>query len=144
MKASTLLLTAALVFYVLFDIVSTLAASEYLGTFEYEKSWFLRASYDAAGTAGFIAMKVIFSLIALYMAYLLTEHFPKFRGIGLGILAGAAAAGAYVGASNFNIVYNGASFWLLGLDSGTVAALIIVACAVGGFLLTPVPLNSKQ
>jgi hypothetical protein len=68
---------------------------------------------------------------------LLIERFHKFRGIGLGILAGASAAGLFVGTSNFNIVYNGTSFWLMGLDSGTIAALMILGCAVAGFLMTP-------
>jgi hypothetical protein len=68
---------------------------------------------------------------------LLIERFHKFRGIGLGILAGASAAGLFVGTSNFNIVFNGSSFWLMGLDSGTIAALLILGCAVGGFLMTP-------
>jgi hypothetical protein len=66
---------------------------------------------------------------------LLVEHFPKFAGIGKGILIGAGAAGLYVGSSNFNVVYNMSSYWLFGIDCGTVAALIIIAGAIIGFLL---------
>lgn len=137
MKTSSLLFGSSIVFYVLYDIISTLAAFNYLGTFEYEKSAILKASFDAAGVWGFIAIKLIFSVIALYLAYLLIEHFRKFRGVGLGILAGASLAGLFVGTSNFNIVFNGSSFWLMGLDSGTVAALLILGCAAAGFLLMP-------
>lgn len=137
MKTSSLLFGSSIVFYVLYDIISTIAAFNYLGTFDYEKSFILKASFDAAGVWGFILIKVIFSVLALYLAYLLIEYFRKFRGVGLGILAGASVAGLFVGTSNFNIVLNGSSFWLMGLDSGTIAALLILGCAVGGFLLTP-------
>jgi hypothetical protein len=136
-KPSRLLFASSIVFYVIYDIISTIAAFNYLGTFQYEKSFILKASFDAAGVPGFIAMKVIFSLAALYLAYMLVERFQKFRGVGLGILAGATVAGLFVGTSNFNIVLNGSSFWLMGLDSGTIAALLILVCAVGGFLIMP-------
>ena len=132
-----MLFGSAILFYVLYDIVSTMAAFNYLGTFQYEKSFILKTAFDSAGVMGFIFIKVVFSLMALYLAYLLIEHFKKFRGVGMGILAGATAAGIFVGSSNLNIVLNGSSFWVMGLDSGTIAALLILGCAVGGFLLTP-------
>ncbi|WP_174590895.1 hypothetical protein [Methanocella conradii] len=137
MKSSKLLFASSIMFYVFYDIVSTIAASKYLGTFDYEKSLILKASYNAAGMAGFILIKLLFSLMALYLAYLLIERFHKFRGVGLGMLAGATCAGLFVGTSNFNIMLNGSSFWIMGMDSGTIAALIIILCAVGGFLLMP-------
>ena len=137
MKTSNLLFGSAIIFYVLYDIISTMAAFNYLGTFQYEKSFILKTAFDSAGVTGFIFIKVIFSLLALYLAYLLIEHFQKFRGVGMGILAGATAAGIFVGSSNMNIVLNGSSFWVMGVDSGTIAALLILGCAVGGFLLTP-------
>jgi hypothetical protein len=136
-KSSNFLFASSIVFYVLYDIISTIAAFNYLGTFEYEKSFILKAAFDAAGVLGFVSIKVFFSVLALFLAYLLIERFHKFRGIGLGILAGASVAGLFVGTSNFNIVYNGTSFWLMGLDSGTIAALMILGCAVAGFLMTP-------
>ena len=137
MKPSGLLFTSSIVFYVLYDIVSTIAAFDYLGTFEYEKSIILKASFDAAGLWGFILIKVLFSVAALYLAYLLVERFHRFRGVGMGILAGATLAGIFVGSSNLNIILNGSSFWLMGVDSGTIAALLIVGCAAAGFLLIP-------
>lgn len=137
MKQSSLLFASSIVCYVLYDIISTIAAFNYLGTFQYEKSFLLKASFEAAGMPGFILIKIIFSLMALCLAYLLVEHFRRFRGIGLGILAGATAAGLFVGTSNLNIVLNGSSFWLMGLDSGTVAVLLIIGCAVAGLLMTP-------
>ena len=135
MRLSRLLFASSVIFYVFYDIISTLAAFNYLGTFQYEKSFLLKTSFDMAGVPGFILMKIVFSLIALYLAFLLVERFPKFRGIGLGILAGATAAGIFVGSSNLNIVFNGSSFWFMGIDSGTLAAIIIVGCAVLGFVL---------
>lgn len=128
---------SSIIFYVLYDIISTIAAFNYLGTFQYEKSFILKTSFDTAGVPGFIMMKVVFSLVALFLAYLLVERFRKFKGVGLGILAGATAAGLFVGSSNFNIVLNGSSFWLMGLDSGTIAAVLILVCAVAGFLIMP-------
>jgi hypothetical protein len=136
-KLSRLLFASSVVFYVFYDIISTLAAFDYLGTFQYEKSLLLKTSFDMGGVPGFILMKLVFSLLALYLAYLLIERFPRFRGIGLGILGGATAAGIFVGSSNLNIIFNGSSFWFLGIDSGTLAAVIIVACAALGYLLTP-------
>jgi len=136
-KSSRLLFGSAIVFYVLYDIVSTIAAFNYLGTFQYEKSFLLKASFDAAGVPGFIFMKLVFSMIALYLAFLLVERFPRFRGIGMGILGGATAAGLFVGTSNLNIVFNGSSLWFMGLDSGTIAAILILGCALVGFIMTP-------
>ena len=137
MKLSRLLFASSVVFYVFYDIISTLAAFNYLGTFQYEKSLLLKTSYDMGGVPGFIFIKLVFSMLALYLAYLLIERFPRFRGIGLGILGGATAAGIFVGSSNLNIIFNGSSFWFLGIDSGTLAAVIIIACAVLGYLLIP-------
>lgn len=137
MKLSKLLLTSAVLFYVIYDIISTVAAFNYLGTFEYEKSALLKASFDMAGLFGFIAIKMILSIVALLLAYMLVENFKQFRGVGLGLLGGATIAGAFVGTSNMNIVFNGSSLWVAGLDSGTIAALLILGCAVGGLLLMP-------
>ncbi len=137
MKSSKLLFVSSTVFYIFYDIFSTIAASEYLGTFDYEKSLVLKASYNAAGIPGFILIKLIISLMALYLVYLLAERNRRFRGAGLGIMAGATFAGIFVGTSNLNIVLNGSSFWIMGLDSGTIAAFIIMLCTIGGFLLTP-------
>lgn len=144
MKVSKLLFASSIVFYVFYDIISTLAAFNYLGTFQYEKSFLLKTSFDVGGVAGFVLMKLVFSMLALYLAFLLIERFPRFRGLGLGILGGATAAGIFVGSSNLNIVFNGSSFWLLGIDSGTLAATIIVACAALGYLLIPAERNSKE
>lgn len=138
MKLSRLLFASSIIFYVFYDIISTLAAYNYLGTFQYEKSFLLKTSFDMGGVAGFILMKLVFSMLALYFAFLLIEHFPKFRGVGLGILGGATAAGIFVGSSNLNIVFNGSSFWFLGIDSGTLAAVIILGSATMGYILTPV------
>jgi hypothetical protein len=136
-KSSKLLFASSTLFYVFYDIFSTIAASEYLGTFDYEKSLVLKASYNAGGMAGFILIKLLFSLMALSLVYLLVERNHRFRGAGLGIMAGATGAGLFVGTSNLNIVLNGSSFWIMGVDSGTIAAFIIILCTIGGFLLIP-------
>jgi len=136
MKPTGLLFSLAIVFFVLYDIVSTIAAFNYLGSFQYEKSLLLKASFDTAGVPGFILIKMILSTFALSLAYLLVERFHQFRGVGMGILGGATAAGLFVGTSNFNIILNGSSFWLMGLDSGTIAATLILAGAVAGFIVT--------
>lgn len=137
MKTGRLLFASAVVFYVAYDIISTIIAFRYLGTFQYEKSFLLKVSFDTAGVAGFIFMKVVFSMIALTLALVLIERFPKFRGVGTGMLAGATLAGFFVGTSNLNIILNGSSFWIMGLDSGTMAAIIIVVCTIAGFILAP-------
>jgi hypothetical protein len=137
MKPAGVLFSFSIVFFVLYDVISTIAALNYLGTFEYEKSFLLKASFGAAGVPGFILIKMIFSLLALGLAYMLVERFNKFRGVGLGILAGATAAGLFVGTSNFNIILNNSSFWLMGLDSGTIAAILILVCALAGYLIMP-------
>lgn len=134
-KTSRLLLVSSIMSYVLYDTISTLAAYNFLGTFEYEKSMVIKASYDAAGIPGFLLVKILFSTLAIFLAYMLMERQKKFLGAGTGMLAGATIAGMFVGTSNFNIVLNGSSIWILGLDSGTIAALIIVTCTIAGHVI---------
>ncbi|WP_424357195.1 hypothetical protein [Methanocella sp. MCL-LM] len=136
MKWSRFLLVSAIVFYVLYDIVSTLAAYNFLGSFEYEKSYFIKTAFDLAGVPGFIAIKVVMSALAISAAYLLMEHYSRLRAFGAGILGGASVAGLFVGTSNFNILLNGSSIWILGLDSGTIAALIIILFAGAGLIMS--------
>ncbi len=143
MKLSKLLLASAVIFYVIYDVISTIAAFNYLGTFQYEKSSLLKASFDIAGVPGFITIKLILSMIALLLAYMLVDRFKQFQGVGMGLLAGATLAGAFVGTSNLNIILNGSSIWIAGIDSGTIAALIIVACSALGFILSPQDLSVK-
>lgn len=133
-RISRLLVATSIVFYVFYDIVSTIAAYSYLGTFEYEKSTLIKAAFYAAGVPGFISIKLVVSMIAILAAYLLMERYERFRGLGAGILAGATLAGLFVGTSNMNILFNGCSIWLLGMDSGTIAAIIICACSAVGLL----------
>lgn len=137
MKLSKLLLASAVIFYVIYDVISTIAAFNYLGTFQYEKSSLLKASFDIAGVPGFITIKLVFSMIALLLAYMLVDHFKQFQGVGMGLLGGATLAGAFVGTSNLNIIFNGSSIWIAGIDSGTIAAAIIVGCSLIGFILAP-------
>nr|WP_255668559.1 hypothetical protein [Methanocella sp. CWC-04] len=128
---------SSIIFYVFYDILSTLAAFNYLGTFDYEKSALIKASFDMAGVPGFILIKIILSLLALFIAYSLIERYDRLSGFGIGILTGATVSGIFVGTSNMNIVFNGSSIWLMGMDSGTIAAIIILGCSLLGFLLTP-------
>ena len=137
MKLSKLLLASAVTFYVIYDVVSTIAAFNYLGTFQYEKSTLLKASFDIAGVPGFITIKLILSMMALLLAYMLVDRFKQFQGVGMGLLVGATLSGAFVGTSNLNIIFNGSSIWIAGIDSGTIAAAIIVGCSVLGFILSP-------
>ena len=137
MKLSKLLLASAVIFYVIYDVISTIAAFNYLGTFEYEKSSLLKAAFDLAGVPGFITIKMVLSMIALLLAYMLVDRFKQFQGVGMGLLGGATLAGAFVGTSNLNIILNGSSIWIAGVDSGTIAAAIIVGCSILGFILAP-------
>jgi hypothetical protein len=134
-KISRLLLVSSVICYVLYDIVSTLAAYSYLGSFEYEKSFLIRSAFEFAGVPGFISIKMAVSLVAIVAAYLLMERYEQFRGLGMGVLSGATAAGLFVGTSNMNILFQGSSIWLLGLDSGLVASIIICGCSLMGFLV---------
>ncbi|OPY26563.1 MAG: hypothetical protein A4E28_02454 [Methanocella sp. PtaU1.Bin125] len=135
MRLSRLLLSTSIICYVLYDIVSTLAAYAYLGSFEYEKSVLIKSAFELAGVPGFIAIKMTVSLIAIAAAFMLMERYVQFRGLGVGVLSGATLAGLFVGTSNMNILVQGSSIWLLGMDSGTVAAIIICGCSLGGFLM---------
>jgi hypothetical protein len=111
-----------------------MAAYVYLGTFEYERSSVIRGAFDLAGVPGFIAIKIGISLIAITAAFWLMERYEQFRGLGAGVLGGATAAGLFVGTSNINILYQGCSLWILGLDSGTVATIIICGSSLLGLL----------
>ena len=115
-KWNRLLLLSAVVFYVLYDIVSTMAAYNYLGSFEYEKSFLIKSAFDLAGIPGFIAIKAVMSAAAILAAYMLMEYYTRLKAFGAGILAGASVAGLFVGTSNLNILVNGSSFWIFGID----------------------------
>jgi len=134
MRISRLLMASSLICYVFYDIVTTLAAYQYLGTFQYEKSALIKAAFFAAGVPGFISIKLVVSIAAILAAYLIMERFQQFRGLGAGVLTGATLAGLFVGTSNLNIVFHGCSIWLMGVDSGTVAAGIILGCTILGIL----------
>jgi hypothetical protein len=133
-RLSRLLLISSIIFYVGFDIFSTLAAYVYLGSFEYERSALIKGAFDFAGVPGFVVIKTGISLLAITAAFWLMERYEQFRGLGAGVLGGATIAGLFVGTSNINILYQGSSIWLLGLDSGTVATIIICGCSLIGFL----------
>lgn len=135
-RMSKLLLVTSVIFYVIYDVISTLAAFNYLGSFEYEKSMLIKFAFDLAGIPGFIGVKVALSMIAILIAYSLIQRYEKFRGFGKGVLAGATLSGLFVGTSNFNIVLNGSSIWLMGMDSGTIAAVIILGCSFAGYVST--------
>lgn len=135
MRLNRLLLVTSIICYVLYDIVSTLAAYSYLGSFEYEKSFLIKAAFELAGVPGFITIKMVVSLIAITAAYMLMERYEQFRGLGVGVLSGATVAGLFVGTSNMNILFQGSSIWLLGMDSGTVASIMICGCSLMGFLM---------
>jgi hypothetical protein len=147
-RLSRLLLVSSIICYIGFDIFSTLAAFYYLGTFEYERSTLIKGAFDLAGVPGFILIKVSVSLLAISAAFWLMERYEQFRGLGAGVLGGATMAGLFVGTSNINILYQGSSIWLLGLDSGTVATIIICGCsllgllATGRFIRKPVPIKT--
>jgi hypothetical protein len=135
-RLSRLLFISSIICYIGFDIFSTLAAYVYLGSFEYERSTLIKIAFDLAGLPGFILIKVVISLIAISAAFWLMERYEQFRGLGAGVLGGATAAGLFVGTSNINILYQGSSIWILGLDSGTVATIIICGCSLLGLLAT--------
>jgi hypothetical protein len=147
-RLSRLLLVSSVICYIGFDIFSTLVAYSYLGTFEYERSTLIREAFNLAGLPGFILIKVLVSLLAISAAFWLMERYEQFRGLGAGVLCGATVAGLFVGTSNINILYQGSSIWLLGLDSGTVATIIICGCSLLGLLATgrftskPVPIKA--
>ncbi len=133
-RLSKLLLVTSVLFYVLYDIFSTLAAYSYLGSFEYEKSFLIKSAFQIAGIPGFISIKMAVSMVAIVAAYLLMERYEQFMGLGVGVLSGATVAGLFVGTSNMNILFQGNSIWLLGMDSGTVASILICGCSLLGFL----------
>jgi len=135
-RLSRLLLVSSIICYIGFDIFSTLAAYAYLGTFEYERSTLIRGAFDLAGVPGFILIKIVISLLAISAAFWLMERYEQFRGLGAGVLGGATAAGLFVGASNINILYQGCSIWILGLDSGTIATIIICGGSLLGLVAT--------
>lgn len=153
MKKSRLLLISAIVCFVLYDIISTILAFNYLGSFQYESSFLLKTTFDAGGIPGFILMKAGISMLLLLLVYLHVEHFQKpggegqgahlpmvnasLHGAGIGILTGATMAGLFAGTSNLNIVLNGSSIWLMGIDSGTIAMALIIGSSILGFLAVP-------
>jgi hypothetical protein len=151
-KIAKLFLISAIVCFVLYDIITTVIAFDYLGSFQYETSFLLKNSFGIAGIPGFILAKASISIIAILLVYLYIEHLHPschdddgltslattcVNGAGLGILAGTTMAGLFVGTSNLNIPLNGSSIWLLGLDSSTIGIAIILASVAIGSVAAP-------
>ena len=150
MKNSRLLLLSAILCFVFYDLITTIVAFNYLGSFQYESSLLLRTTFDVGGVPGFILIKAGISTLLLLLVYLHIEYFTKagdegrginspivtasLNGAGIGTLMGATIAGLFAGTSNLNIVLNGSSIWLMGMDSGTIAMAIIIGSSILGFL----------
>lgn len=159
MKNSRILLISAIVFFVFYDLISTILAFNYLGSFQYESSLLLRTTFDFGGVPGFILIKAGISTLLLLLVYLYLEYFHKagdegrgmnspavtasLNGAGIGTLTGATLAGFFAGTSNLNIVLNGSSIWLMGLDSGTVAMALVIGSSILGFLAVPAGMPVK-
>ncbi len=153
MKYSRLLLISAIVCFVFYDLITTILAFNYLGSFQYESSFLLKTIFNIGGVPGFILMKAGFSTILLLLVYLHVEYFHKaglegsdehspaaiasLHGAGIGTLAGATIAGLFAGTSNLNILLNGSSIWLMGIDSGTIAIVIVIGSCILGCLAVP-------
>ena len=128
------LLLTSLVFYIILDLVSTVLAYYYLGTFQYEGSAIMRMSFDLAGIPGFIVVKTGLALVALLLAYWLGSS-NGWYGLSAGLLLGASLAGLFVSISNLDILVNNTSIWILGLNSGTIGALIVFGSVIYGTIM---------
>jgi hypothetical protein len=126
----------AVVFFIGFDLVSTMAAASYLGSFDYEGNGLFRLAYGAGGMPAVVVVKVVASLVAFAGAYVLAARIPGFKIMGRGILAGAGVGGAFVGLSNLNILFNNRSFWVFGIDSGTFTTIIMLMIFIGSIGLS--------
>jgi hypothetical protein len=134
LKLSRFLLVTAILFFVFYDMVSTLAAASYLGGFDNEKNDLMRLAHNYGGDLGFIVLKTALGGAMIFLTYLLAEHVKGQYYAGVGILSGASLAGMFVGTSNFNILWSGHSFSILGLDAMSVSIGIIFACSIPGML----------
>lgn len=130
-KTARILAMLAIICFVLYDSVSTVLVSYSFGGFGYETSAAIRSVVNSAGILGFLLFKVVFSLVAIISGLLLVERYG-YKGLGMGILAAAILAGLYAGTSNLNAVMTGATFWLFGIDSGMMCAVIIIGCVLIG------------
>ncbi len=126
MKLKTVFIIYAVLFFIVFDAVSTLIAANYLGSFDYEKSNLLKIAYDAGGVYGFLLVKIVLGTVLLLALYVLSELYPKYEQHLTLVLFGVAASGLFVGLSNLNIVVNGHSIWFFGIDAGTIATITLI------------------
>jgi hypothetical protein len=112
----------SIIFFILFDMISTIWALNYLGSYEYESSYILRNSFENFGLIGFIIIKFIIASIVLWIAYKLEFNY---------ILIGTIIGGIYVGISNCMIPLTGHSLYIFNLDSQIIGiCLIVIPCLI--------------
>jgi hypothetical protein len=108
------------------DLFSTVAATSYLGSFEYERNGLLRAVYDVAGYLGVIVAKIVVGAGVLIVAYLCGRYWPGCEAWARGVLTGSILTGAFISISNTKILFTNSSIWIMNIDAATVSICIMV------------------
>lgn len=108
----------AIMFFVVFDMISTMCALSYLGSYEYEASNIIRHILENYGILGFMLVKCIVGFIVLWIAYKLKYDY---------ILNGCIFVGLFVGISNFKIMFTGTSLWVFGINSQIISISMLMS-----------------
>ncbi len=136
MKVKTVLLAIAILSFIMYDSATTLIVADYLGSWGYETSTIIRHAQDSFGMLGFMIVKIILCMLCLSLLYLITGLQKQTEMLAHTLYLGFSMTGLYAGTSNLNIILNGTSFYLLGLDAQKTCILILALSMVIGLFLT--------
>jgi hypothetical protein len=109
------------------DLLSTIAATVHLGTFENEANGLLRAAYDTGGYLGVVLVKVGVASGMLALAYVCGRYWPGVEPWARGVLTGSILTGVFISISNLKIVFTNSSLWIMNIDAATMSICIMVA-----------------
>ncbi len=136
MKDKFFLLAIAILTFILYDGATTIIVADYLGSWGYETSAVIRQAQDNFGMLGFMFVKIMLCMLCLSLLYLITGLQKQTEMLAHTLYLGFTITGLYAGTSNLNIILNGTSFYLLGLDAQKTCILILALSMVVGLSLT--------
>lgn len=129
-----LLAIPSMIFFILYDILSTLAVFYRYHTFEQERNLLLKNYFYIAGVPGFIAGKLMVSIIVLAVAIMIFIYLNK--GLGTGLFMGLGIAGVFVGNSNMLVYITKHPASVFGIDNFVIIGVILYTLMISGYMFS--------
>lgn len=128
------LLYFSIIFFGFYDLLSTLVAYNYLGSFEYETGALPNILYMLGGVNGFIIGKAVIVGMCGLVIYAIMDAYGEIRSVGRGLMIGMILSGILVGSSNLNIMVNGQSFEIGGVAINNIVISILAGSIASGIV----------